>query len=194
MRWERPCQEHGRRGHNYLHYGHGAVLVPARPREPPGSVHPSPASASCGSCWGPSSRGAERSRLPSVPPSVLTSFHPCVPSPAAPSLGSSMEQAASSSCCAGSLLWGGRCSLLPLGSQTLLVLPRAVRRESRCRVPGPALHCQQSLRRPTGLLGAASTSPAASHLPALVGVCLPAAALLSAQLPLFVCCGGGGRG
>lgn len=147
MRWERPCQEHGRRGHNYLHYGHGAVLVPARPREPPGSVHPSPASASCGSCWGPSSRGAERSRLPSVPPSVLTSFHPCVPSPAAPSLGSSMEQAASSSCCAGSLLWGGRCSLLPLGSQTLLVLPRAVRRESRCHraaAESPGRRCTAS--------------------------------------------------
>lgn len=45
MRWEQPHEERGRHRQNYLHYGHGAVLGPVRPQEPPGSARPSPAGA-----------------------------------------------------------------------------------------------------------------------------------------------------
>lgn len=106
MRWEQPCEEHGHHGQNYLHYGHGAVLVPVRPQEPPGSARPSPASTGLR----PAARappaaalGAEHSRLSSVPPPVPPSFCPCMrPSSGCPfPQRSGIEGAACSSCRAG---------------------------------------------------------------------------------------------
>lgn len=172
MRWEQPHEERGRHRQNYLHYGHGAVLGPVRPQEPPGSARPSPAGAPPAAAL-----SAQHSRLPSIPPSVPPSF--CLPTRASqlwPSLPLPFRRrgAAGSSCHAtlGSLALvravadpslppaAGRSRLLGAGVQFA--------EESRCHGAAAqesraVLRSQQSLLPRPASPGATGTSPAASQ-------------------------------
>lgn len=193
-----PARSSGTQTQLFTLWTHGAVSPAAGPRALPALLL---RVLGCGRCWAPpaAALSAEpRAGRPSRCPSTL-SVRPSSGRPFHPHMGT--HGAARSSC----RPHVGPC----LSSQAVTQLlslpgaPGAAGRRAVCRgrrlpaaagqeFPGPVLHSQQSLSAcPASLLGAAGTSPAASHLCTSVRIGLPAAALLPAQLSLLVCGGGG---